>query len=57
MCMWTEMTTRPSSGWSPWRGRAILGFRAQELRDLERLITSRRSVLLEAWYGYHGDAG
>lgn len=34
-----------------------LGFRTQELRDLERLITSRRSVLLEAWYGYHGDAG
>lgn len=33
-----------------------LGFRAQELRDIERLIRGRRAFLLEAWYGYHGDA-
>ena len=33
-----------------------LGFRAQELRDVERLIRARRAFLLEAWYGYHGDA-
>ena len=33
-----------------------LGFSAQELRDIERLIRGRRALLLEAWYGYHGDA-
>jgi hypothetical protein len=32
-----------------------LGFRAQELRDVERLISDRRSFLLEAWHGYHGN--
>ncbi len=31
-----------------------LGFRAHELRDVER--TTHRRMLLEAWHGYHGDA-
>lgn len=31
-----------------------LGFRAQELRDIERLVEIKRDVLLEAWYEHHG---
>ena len=30
------------------------GFRAHELRDVERLIVAHQSALLEAWRGYHG---
>ena len=33
-----------------------LGFGPPELRDLDRLISARRELLLEAWHGYHGDA-
>jgi hypothetical protein len=33
-----------------------LGFRAPELRDIERLIARHQRTLLEAWYGYHSDA-
>lgn len=33
-----------------------LGFRAHELRDIEKLIENRKSELLEEWYGYHGDS-
>ena len=33
-----------------------LGFKAHELRDIERLTVARRTFLLEAWHGYHGDS-
>lgn len=32
-----------------------LGFKAHELRDIERLVVNHRTSFLEAWYGYHGD--
>ena len=30
------------------------GFRAHELRQIERLVAENQQTLLEAWYGYHG---
>lgn len=32
------------------------GFRAHELRELERLVHEHRNEILEAWYGYYGDS-
>ena len=34
-----------------------LGFNARELREIERLIQSHRTELLEAWNGYFGVGG
>jgi hypothetical protein len=31
-----------------------LGFRANELRKIERVLTEHEQRLLEAWYGYFG---
>lgn len=31
-----------------------VGFRAHELREIERLVAGEQQLLLEAWYGYHG---
>lgn len=31
-----------------------VGFRAPELREIERLVAGKQQLLLEAWYGYHG---
>lgn len=30
------------------------GFRAHELRRIERLVVENQETLLEAWHGYHG---
>lgn len=34
-----------------------IGFRAHELRQIERLIAERQGEFLEAWRGYFGAAG
>ena len=31
-----------------------LGFKAGELRDIERLLNANRAILLEAWEAFHG---
>ncbi len=31
-----------------------LGFKANELREFERLVSSNRVILLKAWQGFHG---
>jgi hypothetical protein len=31
-----------------------MGFKANELRDVERLVSSNRAILLEAWEEFHG---
>jgi hypothetical protein len=31
-----------------------LGFKAGELRDVERLVSSNRAMLLKAWEEFHG---
>jgi hypothetical protein len=31
-----------------------LGFSARELRDIERLVSSSRAILLKAWEEFHG---
>ncbi|MCT4365263.1 MAG: DUF4160 domain-containing protein [Synechococcaceae cyanobacterium MAG-AL1] len=31
-----------------------LGFRARELREIERLVSMNRAILLEAWEEFHG---
>ncbi|HET9211242.1 MAG TPA: DUF4160 domain-containing protein [Thermoanaerobaculia bacterium] len=32
-----------------------LGFRAHELREIERIVTKHRDAFLEIWYGHLGD--
>ncbi len=32
-----------------------LGFKAHELRDIERIVAARQGTFLEAWHGHHGD--
>ncbi len=32
-----------------------LGFRARELRKVQRILERHQKELLEAWYGYFGD--
>jgi hypothetical protein len=32
-----------------------LGFRAHELRDIERIVAANRGAFLEAWHGHLGD--
>ena len=34
-----------------------LGFRAHELREIERIVAANRDVFLEAWHGHLGDKG
>ncbi len=34
-----------------------LGFRAADLREIERIIRERQAQLLEAWNGYFGISG
>ena len=31
-----------------------LGFTASELREVERLVSSKRAILLKAWEEFHG---
>jgi hypothetical protein len=31
-----------------------LGFRAAELRDIERLVSANRGMLVKAWEEFHG---
>jgi hypothetical protein len=31
-----------------------LGFKAGELRDVERLVSSNRAMLVKAWEEFHG---
>jgi hypothetical protein len=32
-----------------------LGFRAHELREIERIVAANRDTFLEAWYGHLGN--
>jgi hypothetical protein len=31
-----------------------LGFKASELREVDRLVSSNRAILLKAWEEFHG---
>ena len=42
---------------SPVRLASNLGFRATELRDIERLIANHVDDLLNAWEAVHGESG
>jgi hypothetical protein len=39
---------------SPVALASSLGFKADELRDVERLVSSNRAILLKAWEEFHG---
>lgn len=39
---------------SPVSIASSLGFKADELRDVERLVSGNRAMLLKAWVVFHG---